>query len=324
VARPVGRPTYAASSFKRPTVVTVLGVLNIVGGVLALVAGAFFAFGGLAAPKEGGAILAVIGAVYALIGAVQLAAGVGLMGLKPWARPLQIGLAVIGLLGIPCGTIISILVLIYMLKPEVKVLFSGVSPRELAPEELEMVERLSQGSGATVAIIAVVVVIVAVFSVGIVAAIAIPSLLRARVSANEAATIGDLRTMVSAQAAYTSANGGFHDRPQCLVRPVDCIPGYPGTAPTFLDPTLFSSELRHGYRFRFVPGPEAPSEVMQRGEVSPSSLAGFAYVAEPAQPGQTGVRAFCAEASGVICFDPDGRLGEASDGTCPADCSPLQ
>jgi type II secretory pathway pseudopilin PulG len=312
------------SSFKRPTVITILGVLDVIGGAFALAAGAFFAFGGLAGPTESGAIMAVIGGVYALIGVVQLAAGVGLLGLKPWGRPLQIGLAVIGLLGIPCGTIISILILIYMLKPEVKLLFSGVSPRELAPEELAMVQRLGEGSGATVAIVAVLVVVVAVFSVGIIAAIAIPSLLRARVSANESATIGDLRTMVSAQAAYASSNRGFHDQPRCLLRPVDCIPGYPGTAPTFLDATSFSADLRHGYRFRFVPGPEAPPDMKQQGEVSPSSLAGFAYVAEPAQPGQTGVRAFCAEASGIICFDPDGRLGAADEGTCPADCTPLQ
>jgi hypothetical protein len=323
-SRPAARATHAPSSFKRPTVVTILGVLDIVGGIFALAAGAFFAFGGLADPKEGGTIMAVIGAVYALIGVVQIAVGVGLLGLKPWARTVQIGLAVIGLLGIPCGTIISILILIYMLKPEVKLLFSGVSPRELAPEELAMVQRLGEGSGATVAIVAVLLVVVGVFMVGIIAAIAIPSLLRARVAANESATIGDLRTMVSAQAAYASANQGFYDEPRCLLRPVDCIPGYPGAAPTFLDPASFSSDLRHGYRFRFVPGPEAPPEVKQRGEVSPSGLAGFAYVAEPAQPGQTGVRAFCAEASGVVCFDADGRLGQATDGTCPADCSPFQ
>jgi type II secretory pathway pseudopilin PulG len=323
-SRPVARPASGGSSFKRPTVVTILGILNILGGVLALAIGAFLVFGGLAGMGEQGVVLAAFGAVYGVIGIVQIAAGVGLLGLKPWARLVQIGLAVIGLLGIPCGTIISILILIYMLKPEVKLLFSGASPGELAPEELEMVERLGQGSGATVAIVAVVVVVVGIFAVGIVAAIAIPSLLRARVSANEAATIGDLRTMVSAQAAYASANRGFHDQPQCLLSPVDCIPGYPSAAPTFLDSAIVSADLRHGYRFRFVAGPEAPPEVRQQGQVSPTSLAGFAYVAEPAQPGQTGVRAFCAEASGIICVDPDGRMGEVSEGTCPADCSPLQ
>ena len=52
--------------------------------------------------------------------------------------------------------------------------------------------------------------LIVVAIIGIIAAIAIPSLLRARVSANESATIGDIRTVISAQAAYQSANGGFY------------------------------------------------------------------------------------------------------------------
>ena len=40
--------------------------------------------------------------------------------------------------------------------------------------------------------------LIVVAIIGIIAAIAIPSLLRARVSANESATIGDIRTVISA------------------------------------------------------------------------------------------------------------------------------
>ena len=39
--------------------------------------------------------------------------------------------------------------------------------------------------------------LIVVAIIGIIAAIAIPSLLRARVSANESATIGDIRTVIS-------------------------------------------------------------------------------------------------------------------------------
>ena len=53
--------------------------------------------------------------------------------------------------------------------------------------------------------------LIVVAIIGIIAAIAIPSLLRARVSANESATIGDIRTVISGQAAYQSANGGWYD-----------------------------------------------------------------------------------------------------------------
>ena len=57
--------------------------------------------------------------------------------------------------------------------------------------------------------------LIVVAIIGIIAAIAIPSLLRARVSANESATIGDIRTVISAQAAYQSANGGWYARTFC-------------------------------------------------------------------------------------------------------------
>ena len=44
--------------------------------------------------------------------------------------------------------------------------------------------------------------LIVVAIIGIIAAIAIPSLLRARVSANEAAAIGDTRTVISSEAAH--------------------------------------------------------------------------------------------------------------------------
>ena len=323
VPRPSARASSAGGSFKRPGVVTLLAVLNFLGGVAGIGVALLFGLGGFgAAPQaEFAWLLPAIGALYGVLGALQLAAGFGLLGLKPWARTLQIVLAAIMLLGIPCGTVIGILILIYMLKPEVKLLFSGASPQELDPAELAMVERLSQGSGAMVVLVAVVVIFAGVAGAGIVAAIAIPSLLRARVSANESATIGDLRTVISGEAAYAASNAGFPDSLECLAAPTRCIPGYPQSAPTFLD-APFANPTRHGYRFRFVAGP-AP-ERAPGARISPSSVTRFAYVAEPVASGQTGVRAFCAEATGVICMRPDGRIEDAGDGACPATCAPLE
>lgn len=55
----------------------------------------------------------------------------------------------------------------------------------------------------------------------------------AGIRANEAATIASIRTIISAQAAYQSANQGLYEsRLECLSDPMNCIPGYKG--PPFL------------------------------------------------------------------------------------------
>jgi hypothetical protein len=148
---------------------------------------------------------------------------------------------------------------------------------------------------------------------GIVAAIAIPSLLRARVSANEAQAIGDVRTVISAEAAYQSANSGYYGPLECLPKPGECIPGYGG--PTFLDPALATSAVKSGYRRTFYPGPAA-SMGASGTEPPPRSIEGFAFVAVPEKPGATGVRSFCGDHSGRVCAVRSGSI-DASGGECP-------
>src|SRR5512135_1286770 len=99
--------------------------------------------------------------------------------------------------------------------------------------------------------------LIVVAIIGIIAAIAIPSLLRARVSANESATIGDTRTVISAQAAYQSANAGWYDGVlTCLATSgPSCIPAYPTNAPTFLDSNIAFLLPKSGYNRSFESGP---------------------------------------------------------------------
>jgi type II secretory pathway pseudopilin PulG len=299
-----------------------LAFLDLVGGVLCLLVALVGVAVGLFAGINEAVLMAVIGAIYLLMGAVQVAAGVGLLKLKPFGRALQIGLSIVGLLAIPLGTIISIVVLVYLFKPGVKLLFSGRAPQDLAPHEQEEVAR-AMGSTAVVVIVAVLVLLVVVATVGIIAAIAIPSLLRARVSANESSAMGDLRTVISAQAAYAASNGGFHDRLACMVEPGTCLPGYPPGAPRFLDPTM-AQATRRGYVFTFHEGPRPTPGTFDPARVSPTSMTSFAYTAVPAQPNQTGVRGFCGDASGLLCFTTDGSEPRPVAGACPADCTPVR
>lgn len=148
---------------------------------------------------------------------------------------------------------------------------------------------------------------------GLAAAIVIPSLAKARVAANEAAAIGDVRTVLSAQAAYQGANRGFYGDLPCLDAPAACIKGYSG--PRFLDAQLAALEVKSGYRRAFHPGP--------RGTRA-RSVRSFAYTAVPVERGKTGVRSFCGESSGVIRFDPKGDEIHPVGGVCPATLEALK
>ncbi len=147
---------------------------------------------------------------------------------------------------------------------------------------------------------------------GLVAAIAAPSLLRARASANEAATIGDIRTVIAAQAAYQATIGGFYGDLECLAEPAKCVQGYAGGP--LLDPGLARAREKSGYRRAFHAG----------ARVGASGFVTFAYTATPQQPGESGVRSFCGDASGLICFDPAGAEILPQAGACPRTCMPLR
>jgi type IV pilus assembly protein PilA len=172
----------------------------------------------------------------------------------------------------------------------------------------------ASGKAMPALIIAAVVAVAIVPIIGIVAAIAIPSLLRARVAANEAGTIGDIRTVISAQAAYQSANGGYYGTITCLATPSGCIAGYNG--PAFLDASLAQPQLtKNGYDRRWF---ETPA----RGR--PGSVESFCYSATPTQQNQTGIRSFAGDGSGMIVFSPMGAACCTERGLDTNSCQPLR
>ena len=134
--------------------------------------------------------------------------------------------------------------------------------------------------------------LIVVAIIGIIAAIAIPSLLRARVSANESATIGDLRTIISAEAAYNSSNNNLYGQLTCLSTPsaTACLTTtYGSAAPTFLDSTMAVDTLtKSGYvrTMNYV--------------LTGTNTAVFCYLAQPFTPNRTGVRSFGGDDAGVI------------------------
>jgi type IV pilus assembly protein PilA len=162
--------------------------------------------------------------------------------------------------------------------------------------------------------------LIVVAIIGIIAAIAIPSLLRARISANESGMIGDVRTVISGEAAFQSANSSFYGTITCLGLPAavaSCILQYPATGPSFLDPQIVQLATKSGYGRSFLPDPTAATGTDAAGDI----LA-FCYSGSPAST-QGGVRSFGGDSSGVVGQNATAAVCCAGNGildtvTCPA------
>jgi len=154
--------------------------------------------------------------------------------------------------------------------------------------------------------------LIVVAIIGIIAAIAIPNLLRARVAANEAKVIGDTRTIISANATYAASNCGFFGSSLlCLTRESGgaiCIPNYPAQAPQFVggDVGRLTPYLRSGYNRDY-----APNGVISNINASvcdPASFLDYCYSGTPALVGSSGVRSFVGTSAGTIFQDVTGVL----------------
>ncbi len=167
------------------------------------------------------------------------------------------------------------------------------------------------------------VIVVAI--TGILAAVVIPALVAGRVAANESATLGDIRTIISAQTAYKAVNSGFYDgHLSCLTAPsLFCIPSYPTNGPTFLDSALASQNAKTGYARSFSSAP-FPGPIP--AAASASSTNAYRYDATPITFGLTGVRGFAGDNAGRICATADGTPvpGGPAPGTLPLNCQDVR
>jgi type IV pilus assembly protein PilA len=140
----------------------------------------------------------------------------------------------------------------------------------------------------------------------IIAAIAIPNLLRSRIAANEASAVGSMRTLNTAEITYnvTYPNVGF----ACSLSSL--APASGGASPTSsaagLIDTNLASGTKSGYTFSVANCTGTP-------------VSNYQYAAAPVTPGTTGQRYFCSDGSGVIQFNPT----QATGATCATGNSPI-
>jgi prepilin-type N-terminal cleavage/methylation domain-containing protein len=141
----------------------------------------------------------------------------------------------------------------------------------------------------------------------IIAAIAIPNLLRARMAANESSAVASVRTVNTAEVTYNSTypTVGFAPALSNLGGALGaaCVPG---TATACLIDSVLANDGnpansgKSGYQF-----------VTGAGTNNGGVFVGYAVQASPITVNQTGIRGFCAEEDGVVRVDPAGACSNS-------------
>jgi prepilin-type N-terminal cleavage/methylation domain-containing protein len=138
--------------------------------------------------------------------------------------------------------------------------------------------------------------LIVVAIIGIIAAIAVPGLLRARMSGNEASAIGSMRAINSAQAAHSSANsGGYASNLVQLAQSCGSA-----TNQGFISPDLSTDpSVKSGYSVAML-GSGPISGVLHCSGAGAVNADYFATAT--ALTTSTGSRAFATNAGGAIYF----------------------
>jgi type IV pilus assembly protein PilA len=152
--------------------------------------------------------------------------------------------------------------------------------------------------------------LIVVAIIGIIAAIAVPGLLRARMSGNESSAIGSMRAINTAQVNYSAAAGQGGYAANLTTLGLACAGGTQGfispdlnPASAGVTPNAGTGVIKSGYDVDLVAGLGTAGPADCNGT---PTLTDFLATAIPQVPGSTGTRGFNTTAAGTIFFDPAG------------------
>jgi type IV pilus assembly protein PilA len=140
----------------------------------------------------------------------------------------------------------------------------------------------------------------------IIAAIAVPNLLKSKMAANEASAAASERTVATANVTFSSTyNNGFAQTLAQLGPPAAGAASA-STSADLIDSVLSAASAapgKSGYLFTYTPTGAAPAT-------------GYNNVGTPIGPGSSGNSTFCIDATNVLGKDPSGATKTQAAGPC--------
>ena len=134
----------------------------------------------------------------------------------------------------------------------------------------------------------------------IIAAIAIPNLIKSKIQANEAAAVVTLKTLNESSVMYSNSYGGF---PHSIS---NLGPGGGNVNPSSAAADLIDSGLatgvKSGYKFTLTPTSTDPA----------GNVISYTITATPLSPGTTGQRSFYTDPTGTIRASQTGTVDSSS------------